>query len=167
MKQALVGQGTDREQGNSHLEWASQPPPFLVVPEKKLPDPDFKTLMPMMTRGKTKMGNYMRVCVCPVAKLCLTLCNPVGCSLPGSSVHGTFQTRILEWVVISSSRGSSQTRDKSCVSCTGRWILCHRATRKAFFNLLREKEEACRFPQGVSGSSWGKRLLHFPVSLLP
>ena len=107
MKQALVGQGTDREQGNSHLEWASQPPPFLVVPEKKLPDPDFKTLMPMMTRGKTKMGNYMRVCVCPVAKLCLTLCNPVGCSLPGSSVHGTFQTRILEWVVISSSRGPS------------------------------------------------------------
>jgi len=125
MKQALVGQGTDREQGNSHLEWASQPPPFLVVPEKKLPDPDFKTLMPMMTRGKTKMGNYMRVCVCPVAKLCLTLCNPVGCSLPGSSVHGTFQTRILEWVVISSSRGSSWPRDQTCISCIGRWIFYH------------------------------------------
>jgi len=63
--------------------------------------------MPMMTRGKTKMGNYMRMCVCPVAKLCLTLCNPMDCSLPGSSVHGTFQTIILEWVVISSSRVSS------------------------------------------------------------
>ena len=71
MKQALVGQGTDREQGNSHLEWAGQPPPFLVVPENKLIDPlHFKTLMPIMTRGKTKskeerqnMGNSMRVCV--------------------------------------------------------------------------------------------------------
>ena len=72
MKQALVGQGTDREQGDSLLEWASQPPPFLVVPENKLIDPlHFKTLMPIMTRGKTKskeerqnMGNSMRVCVC-------------------------------------------------------------------------------------------------------
>ena len=42
-----------------------------------------------------------------VSKLCLTLCNPTDCSLPGSSVHGTFQVRILEWVAISFSRGSS------------------------------------------------------------
>ena len=63
MKQALVGQGTDREQGNSHLEWASQPPPFLVVPEKKLVDPHFKTLMPIMTGGKTKYGE-LHACVC-------------------------------------------------------------------------------------------------------
>ena len=46
------------------------------------------------------MWNYIRVCVRPVAKLCMTLCNPVDCSLPGSSVHGTFQTIILEWVPI-------------------------------------------------------------------
>ena len=44
-------------------------------------------------------------------KLCLTLCDPMGCSLPGSSVHGLFQARVLEWVAISFSRGSSQTRD--------------------------------------------------------
>ena len=42
-----------------------------------------------------------------VTRLCLTLCNPVGCSLPGSSVHGILQTRTLEWVAISFSRGSS------------------------------------------------------------
>ena len=44
-------------------------------------------------------------CVC--AQLWLTLCDPMDCSLPGSSVHGIFQARILQWVAISSSRGSS------------------------------------------------------------
>ena len=44
-------------------------------------------------------------------KLCLTLCNPMDYSLPGSSVHGIFQTRILEWVAIPNSRGSSQLKD--------------------------------------------------------
>ena len=44
-------------------------------------------------------------------QLCPTLCNPMDCSLPGSSVHGILQVRLLEWVAISSSRGSSQPRD--------------------------------------------------------
>ena len=42
-----------------------------------------------------------------VAQSCLTLCDPMDCSLPGSSVHGIFQARILGWVAISFSRGSS------------------------------------------------------------
>ena len=42
-----------------------------------------------------------------VTQLCLTLCNPMDCSLPGSSVHGIFQARILEWVAMSFSRRSS------------------------------------------------------------
>ena len=46
-----------------------------------------------------------------VAELCLTLCYSTVCSLPGSSVHGIFQARILEWVAISFSRGSSRPRD--------------------------------------------------------
>ena len=45
------------------------------------------------------------------------VCNPMDCSPPGSSVHGIFQARILEWVAISSSRGSSQPRDRTWVSC--------------------------------------------------
>ena len=56
----------------------------------------------------------------------LTLCDPRDCSLPGSSVHGTFQARIVEWVAISSSKGSSWLSDWtlfSCSSCIGRWIL--------------------------------------------
>ena len=44
------------------------------------------------------------VCVCSVAKLCLTLCNPMGCNPPGSCVYGIFQAKILEWCTISFSR---------------------------------------------------------------
>ena len=46
---------------------------------------------------------------------CLTLCDPMDCSPPGSSIHGIFQARILEWVAISFSRGSSQPRDRTQV----------------------------------------------------
>ena len=48
----------------------------------------------------------MVMCVL-VAQLCLTLCNPMDCNLPDSSVHGILQARILEWVASSFSRGSS------------------------------------------------------------
>ena len=50
-----------------------------------------------------------------VAKSCLTLCNPMDWSLTGSSVHGIFQARVLDWIVISFSRGSSQPRDQTWV----------------------------------------------------
>ena len=51
------------------------------------------------------------VLCCAVAQSCLTLCDPMDRSLPGSSIHGILQARILEWVAIFSSRGSSQPRD--------------------------------------------------------
>ena len=51
---------------------------------------------------------------------CAWLCNCTDCSLPGSCVPGIFQVRILEWVAISSSRGSSWPRDWTCI---GRWVL--------------------------------------------
>ena len=58
------------------------------------------------------------VCVCVlVAQSCPTLCSPMDCSPPGSSVHGILQVRILEWVAIPFSRGSSQPRDRTWVSC--------------------------------------------------
>ena len=47
---------------------------------------------------------------------CPTLCDPMACSLLGSSVHGIFQAIVLEWIVISFSRGSSQPRDQTQVS---------------------------------------------------
>ena len=48
---------------------------------------------------------------------CPTLYDPMDCSLPGSSVHGILQARVLEWVAVSFSRGSSQPRDRTRVSC--------------------------------------------------
>ena len=62
-----------------------------------------------------------------VAQSCLTLCEPVDCSLPGSSIHGILQARILEWVAISFSRGSSPPRDWTQIShiagrCFNLWV---------------------------------------------
>jgi len=73
-------------------------------------------------------------CVCWVAQPCPTLCDAMTCSLPGSFVHfvhAISQTRILERVTISYSRGSSQPRDWTHVSCIGRWILYHCTTWEA------------------------------------
>ena len=67
-------------------------------------------------------------CCAKLLQLCLTLFNSVDCSLPGSSVHGTFQARILEWVAISFSRGSSRSRNQtriSYIACIGRQVLYH------------------------------------------
>ena len=50
-------------------------------------------------------------------QLCSTLCNPVNRSPPGSSIHGILQARILEWVAIPSSKGSSRPRNQTYVSC--------------------------------------------------
>ena len=63
------------------------------------------------------------VCVCAracarlVIQSCLSVCDPMGCSLPGSSVHGILQARILVWVAIPFSRESSQPRVQTQVSC--------------------------------------------------
>ena len=60
-----------------------------------------------------------------VAQSCPTLCDPMDCSLPGSSVHGIFQAIVLEWIAISFSRGSSQPRDRTQASCiAGRFFNC-------------------------------------------
>ena len=60
-------------------------------------------------------GLHTSRCVC--AQLCLTLCGPMDCSPPGSSVHGISQARILEWIAIFFFRKSSQPGDQALVSC--------------------------------------------------
>ena len=67
------------------------------------------------------------MCCAKFLQSCPTVCNPMDCSPPGSSVQGILQARILEWVAISFSKGSSH-RDLthvSFVSCIGRWVLYH------------------------------------------
>ena len=57
------------------------------------------------------------LCCCLIAKSCPVLYDPLDCSPPGSSVHGILQARILVWVAMPSSRGSSQPRNGTCLSC--------------------------------------------------
>ena len=77
-----------------------------------------------------------------VAQSCLTLCDPMDCSLPGSSLHGILQARVLEWIAISFSRGSSQPRDRTRVS-----LIPGRR-----FNLWATREA----PVTVNGIYWNK-----------
>ena len=66
-----------------------------------------------------------------VAQSCPTLCDPMDCSLPGFSVHGILQARVLEWFTISFSRGSSQPRDRTWISHIGGRRFNLWATREA------------------------------------
>ena len=89
------------------------------------------TWVPYLVR---KLGSHRCVCVC----VCVwereslsgpTLCNPVDCSLPGSSVHGILQARVPEWFAISFSRGSFWPRDWTPVSCIAGGVFTIWATR--------------------------------------
>ena len=73
-----------------------------------------------------------------VAQLCPTVCDPVNCSPPGSSVHGILQARILEWIAIPFSRWSSQPRDQIQVSWTAGRFFTIWATWEALQDLLKQ-----------------------------
>ena len=92
-----------------------------------------------LTWGITKAFVIVGVCYTPTnyahvpaqSLSPIQLCNPLDCSPPGSSVHGILQARILEWVAISFSRGSSRPRDRTRLSCISRWVLYHWAIKEA------------------------------------
>ena len=77
------------------------------------------------------LKNYLCHVLCLVAQWCQILCDPVDCSPPGSSVHGVSTARILEWVAMPSSRGSSQPRDRTQVSRIADRFFTIWATREA------------------------------------
>ena len=95
-----------------------------------------------------------------VTQSCPTLCDPVDCSLPGSSVHGILQARMLEWVAISFSRASSRPRDRTRVSHIGgrrfnlwatrevSWmfsvIICKKVVKKIWFISAQPKTSYCK-----------------------
>ena len=80
-------------------------------------------------RHHTRFWEY--VLVWSVSVSCPTLWDPMDHRTPGCSVHGIPQTRILEWVATSFSKGSSWPRDQTHISCIGRWIIFNWATREA------------------------------------
>ena len=81
----------------------------------------------------TIMGNFYPIHFSVLTQLYSTLYDSIDCSPLGSCVHGIILASILEWVAISSSRGSSQPRNPTHFSCTGRQILYHWAIWKAPF----------------------------------
>ena len=93
--------------------------PRPLSPPQEPPPQDF--LSTCLGTDSLKMGHSFpndRACMhAKSIQLCLTLCDPTDCSSPGSSVPGISQTRILEWVAMPSSRGSSWPRDRTWVSC--------------------------------------------------
>ena len=100
-------------------------------------------------------------CCCLVSKSWLTLWNPVDCSLPGSSVHGVSQARMLEWTAVSYSRGSSWPRNGTCISCTGGYILYHWATwevqKKECFHMHKKGRKKKRRIKEWKGERKGRR----------
>ena len=85
---------------------------------------------------------------------CQVLCNPRDNNPQGSFVHGVLQARILEWVAISVSKGSSWIRDQTCISCIGRQILYHQASEKP--TTFREASKAFEkeMPTHSSALAW-------------
>ena len=68
------------------------------------------------------------------------LCDPMEYSPPASSLHWIFKARILEWVLIPFSKGSSWPRDWTCVSCISKQVLYHRTTWEVYYPLLLSNE---------------------------
>ena len=94
--------------------------PYLLQKPKDQKD----ALVFSSVKGKQRFGFFFSsayMCTCWVMFDSLWPCGQSS----GSSVHWIFQARILEWVAISFSKGSSQPRDRTRVSCVGRWILYH------------------------------------------
>ena len=89
-------------------------------------------LLPSEVSPAHLTSHHLRPALCVlVSQFCLTLCDPLNCSPPGSSLHGILQARVLEWVAISFYRGSSWPRDWTQVSYIAGRFFTLWATRKA------------------------------------
>ena len=125
--QAPLSMGFSRQE---HWSWLPFPSPG------DLPDPGIKHRSSALWADALPSeppGSLMHVYwkESEVTQSCLTLCNPMDCSLPGSVFHGIFQVRILECIAISFSTGSSQPRDRTWVSHTTGRLFTDWATREA------------------------------------
>ena len=108
-----------------------------------------KKMFPIHWKPGTYRSGQNRILlfVCSVSRSCPTLCDPMDCKLPGSSVHGSFRARILDWVAISYLRQSSRPRDQTCTLVFGRRILwhCHLGSPHTTFDLGQKTMSFCLF----------------------
>ena len=129
--------------------WSGLPLPSPVDPPKPRIEPASPALAGgFFTTGPP--GNLVEM----VKQSCLTFCNPVDSSSSGSSVHGLLQTRTLEWVAISSFRGSSWPKDRTCISCIGRWVLYCWVTWEASLSKAAVLKRGQFCPPGIFGKVW-------------
>ena len=95
--------------------------------------------------------------VSEVIQSCLTLCNPVDCRPPGSSIHGFSQTRILEWVAISFSKGIFVTQDQIQISLIAGRLFSIWATRDVWSNIIPDVQQVCFWKiLALALVDWGK-----------
>ena len=125
-RQVPLSMGFSRQE---YWNWLVCPPP------EDLPDPGIE---PVSLMSSAVGGGFFTTSTTwdiksesEVAQSCLTLCNPMDCSLPGSSVYGIFQARVLEWVAISFFGGSSWPMDRTLVSQISGRCFTFWATREA------------------------------------
>ena len=123
------GKKTERIKRNDHLRdlWdnVKHPNIWIMSPRTQKEsagvqpqqDPGVPSGWTTLARGEGREERISSVQFSSVAQSCLTLCDPMDSSLSGSSLHGILQARVLEWVAISFSRGSSRPRDRTRVSC--------------------------------------------------
>ena len=150
-----------KEVGSSHKHQGQR-----LLSATTTPSPRF---LPIITIP----GSHSRPTVCQTLcstgvrakplQLCLALCNPMNFNSLGSSVRGILQTRILEWVAVPSSRGSSQPRDQTWACCTGRGLFTTSATWEA----LRSTPIAPNPPDSHSEGTAQRKKARLEGRLLP
>ena len=122
--------------------WENKPSPSIETQDQtqSLPHQGVHKCSQACCGGYSNPFSIMRTCAQLLSHV--QLCDSMDCSQPGSSVHGILQPRILEWVAMPSSRGSSWSRDLthvSCVSCVGKQILYQWATWEAQHHITHSK----------------------------
>ena len=108
-------------------------------------------------KGLSNTYTCVRLCLCAKSlQSCLTLCDPMDCRPPGSSVYGILQARKLEWVSLPSSRGSSPPSDRTCVSCnsciTGKFFTAEPPVKLICVSILPQTHLPSWLPQNIKQS---------------
>ena len=148
----ILSSTEDTEEGSGNTDKSDQRKDSLMGRDIVLPSrPAFRQRLSKPELGRKKslreqrkcfprLRDFVCVCVCVlVSQSRPTLWNPMNCGSPGPSVHGILQARILEWVAIPFSRGCSQPRDWTQVSCIAGGFFTHQESPERETNSLLRK----------------------------